>query len=36
MGMGRKVRVVGFGEEGVVQVIPVERDYHSRSLDMKS
>ena len=36
MGMGRKVRVVGFGEEGAVQVIPVERDYHSRSLDMKS
>src|SRR5215211_2198856 len=36
IGMGRKVRVVGFGEEGAVQVIPVERDYHSRSLDMKS
>jgi membrane-bound serine protease (ClpP class) len=36
IGMGRKVRVVGFGEEGAVQVIPVEKDYHSRSLDVKS
>jgi membrane-bound ClpP family serine protease len=32
--VGRKVRVVGFGEEGTVQVVPVERDYHSRSLDV--
>jgi membrane-bound serine protease (ClpP class) len=32
---GRKVRVVGFGEEGTMQVIPVERDYHNRSLDLK-
>jgi membrane-bound serine protease (ClpP class) len=33
--VGRKVTVVGFGEEGTVQVIPVERDYHNRSLDLK-
>jgi membrane-bound serine protease (ClpP class) len=33
--VGRKVRVVGFGEEGTVQVIPIERDYHNRSLDLK-
>ena len=33
--VGRKVAVVGFGEEGRVQVIPVERDYHNRSLDLK-
>src|ERR671914_1737014 len=35
IGVGRKVTVVGFGEEGMVQVIPVERDYHNRSLDLK-
>src|SRR5918994_1906889 len=35
IGVGRKVTVVGFGEEGTVQVIPVERDYHNRSLDLK-
>jgi membrane-bound serine protease (ClpP class) len=35
IGVGSKVRVVGFGEGGVVQVVPVERDYHSRSLDAK-
>ena len=35
VGVGRKVRVVGFGDGGTVQVIPVERDYHNRSLDMK-
>jgi membrane-bound serine protease (ClpP class) len=35
IGVGRKVRVVGFGEEGTVQVIPVERDYHNRSLGLK-
>ena len=35
IGVGRKVTVVGFGEEGTVQVIPVERDYHDRSLDLK-
>src|SRR5215208_4856609 len=33
--VGCKVRVVGFGDGGTVQVIPVERDYHNRSLDMK-
>jgi membrane-bound ClpP family serine protease len=33
--VGSKVRVVGFGEEGAVQVIPVERADHSRSLDLK-
>ena len=33
--VGRKVTVVGFGEEGTVQVIPVERYYHNRSLDLK-
>ena len=35
MRVGRKVTVVGFGEEETVQVIPVERDYHNRSLDLK-
>jgi membrane-bound serine protease (ClpP class) len=35
IGVGSKVRVVGFGEGGVVQVIPVQRDYHSQSLDSK-
>jgi membrane-bound ClpP family serine protease len=35
IGVGRKVTVVGFGEEGTVQVIPVERYYHNRSLDLK-
>ena len=34
--VGRKVTVVGFGEEGAVQVIPVERNYHNRSLDLKA
>ena len=33
--VGSKVRVVGFGEGGAVQVIPLGRDYHSRSLDMQ-
>ena len=36
IGVGRKVTVVGFGEEGMVRVMPVERDYHNRSLDLKS
>jgi membrane-bound serine protease (ClpP class) len=31
--VGSKVTVLGFGEEGTVQVVPVQRDYHSRSLD---
>ena len=35
IGVGHKVRVVGFGEEGTVQVISVERAYHSRSVDVK-
>jgi membrane-bound ClpP family serine protease len=35
IGVGRKVRVVGFDEGGTVQVVSVERDYHNRSLDLK-
>ena len=35
LGVGSKMTVVGFGEEGTVQVIPVERTYHSRSVDLK-
>jgi membrane-bound serine protease (ClpP class) len=35
IGVGHKVRVVGFGEVGTVQVIPVQRDYHGRSVDVK-
>jgi len=31
--VGSKVTVVGFGDGGVVQVVPVQRDYPSRSLD---
>src|SRR5215213_1844045 len=31
--IGSKVTVVGFGDGGVMQVVPVQRDYHSRSLD---
>src|SRR5215204_3883177 len=33
--VGSKVTVVGFGEEGTVQVVPVQRNYPSRSLDSK-
>ena len=33
IGVGSKVTVLGFGEEGTVQVVPVQRDYPSRSLD---
>ena len=33
IGMGRKVRVVGFGDGGPVQVVPVERDYHPSRLE---
>src|SRR5215210_4572244 len=33
IGVGSKVTVLGFGDGGVVQVVPVQRDYHSRSLD---
>jgi membrane-bound serine protease (ClpP class) len=35
IGVGSKITVVGFGEGGVVQVVPLERDYYRRSLDMK-
>lgn len=35
IGVGSKVTVVGFDEGGTVQVIPVGRIYHSRSLDVK-
>jgi hypothetical protein len=31
--VGSKVTVLGFGEEGTVQVVSAERDYPSRSLD---
>src|SRR5215212_5116971 len=34
IGVGRKVTVVGFGKVGTVQVIPVQRDYHSRSVNV--
>ncbi len=30
-----KVTVVGFDEEGTVQVVPVQRTYDHRSLDSK-
>ena len=33
--VGSRVTVVGFGEGGVVQVVPLQRDYYRRSLDMK-
>jgi membrane-bound serine protease (ClpP class) len=36
VGVGSKVTVVGFAEGGTVQVVSVERDYHNRSLDLKS
>jgi membrane-bound serine protease (ClpP class) len=35
IGVGSKVTVMGFGEGGVVQVVPLERGYYRRSLDMK-
>src|ERR671912_1774679 len=35
IGLGSKVTVVGFGEVGTVQVVSVQRDYHSQSLDLK-
>jgi membrane-bound serine protease (ClpP class) len=35
IGVGSKVTVLGFGEGGTVQVVPVHRDYPSRSLDSK-
>ena len=33
IGVGSKVTVVGFGEEATVQVVSVQKDYPSRSLD---
>ena len=33
--VGSKVTVLGFGDGGLVQVVPVQGDYHSRSLDSK-
>jgi membrane protein implicated in regulation of membrane protease activity len=35
IGVGTKVTVLGFGDGGLVQVVPVQGDYPSRSLDMK-
>ena len=35
VGAGRKVVVVGFGDGGVVQVVPVELPNYRRSLDLK-
>ena len=35
VGVGRKVAVVGFGEGGVVQVVPVELPHRRQSLDLK-
>jgi hypothetical protein len=35
LGVGRKVTVVGFDEEGTVQVVPVEGAYSGRLLDFK-
>ena len=33
--VGSKVSVMGFGEVGTVQVVPVQRDFHMRSVDSK-
>ena len=33
IGVGRKVRVVGFGEGGVMQVVPIGLSGHGRDLD---
>jgi len=35
IGVGRKVTVVGFGEEGTVQVVPVQRAYEPGFVDWK-
>ena len=35
IGVGGKVTVVGFGEEGMLQVVPVDRTYYSQSVDLK-
>ena len=36
VGVGRKVAVMGFGDGGVVQVVPVELPRHRRDLDSTS
>ena len=36
VGVGRKVAVVGFGDGGVVQVVPVELPRHDRDPDLMS
>ena len=33
VGVGRKVRVVGFGDGGVMQVVPIELTGHGRGID---
>ena len=33
VGMGRKVRVVGFGEGGVMQVVPLDLPSYGREVD---
>ena len=35
IGVGRKVTVVGFGEEGTVQVVPVQAAYDHGSVGVK-
>ena len=35
VGVGRKVAVVGFGDGGVVHVVPVELSHRRQSLDLK-
>jgi membrane-bound serine protease (ClpP class) len=35
VGVGRKVAVMGFGDGGVVQVVPVELPHRRQSLDLK-
>jgi membrane-bound ClpP family serine protease len=35
VGVGDKVMVVGFGDGGVVQVVPVEGSHYHRALDSK-
>ena len=35
VGVGSKVAVVGFGDGGVVQVVPLEGSHYRRALDSK-
>jgi membrane-bound ClpP family serine protease len=35
IGVGGRVSIVGFGDGGVMQVVPVQRPYHRQSLDLK-